>query len=171
MTAPRKNTPTKPTSVASWKKSSAPPLVQMPSGNWMRLRRIGLQAIMRTGIMPNSLMAISQKALDRGQGGGEVEAEDLGAILQDPKKLDDISHFMDELMVISAIEPEVHRTPDVGVERDDNLLYVDEVGDEDKMFVFQVVTGGTTDVETFREEAGKSMAAIRGLEDVELPAE
>jgi hypothetical protein len=55
--------------------------------------------------------------------------------------------------------------------RDDELVYVDEVAEEDKMFLFQVVTGGTTDVESFREELGSTMDDIRGRQDVELPAE
>lgn len=169
MTASSKK-PAKPTSVANWKKTSVPPLVEMPSGNWMRLKKVGLQALIKTGIMPNSLLGIANKAVQKGKK-EEVSDEDMLGLLADKSKLDEISQFMDEVIILCAHEPKVHRLPEQGVERDPDLLYVDEVEDEDKMFVFQVITGGTTDIESFRAETGSTMAALRGREDVELPAE
>lgn len=171
MTASRKKPPAKaPTSVAAWKKSSVPPLIEMPSGNWMRVRKIGLQALIKTGVMPNSLMGIAQKAVAEGKK-EEVSESDMLALLQDEKKVEEIGRFMDEVVILCAFEPKVHKLPEAGVERDDDKLYVDEIEDEDKMFLFQVVTGGTTDIEAFRQETGATMAAVRRRQDLELPAE
>lgn len=176
MTAPRKgktgsrNPASKPTSVAAWKKSAAAVPMEMPSGNYMRVRKVGMQAIIKTGIMPNSLMGIAQKAVEKGQT-AEPTNEELMSLIEDPAKVQEIGKFMDELTILCAEEPKVHRLPDEGVEKDDELLYIDEVDEEDKMFIFQVVTGGTTDIETFRDEVSATMVAVRGREDLELPAE
>lgn len=177
MTAPRrtgktgsKNPAAKPTSVAAWKKSAVAPPVLMPSGNYMRIKKIGLQALIKMGTMPNSLMAVAQKAVAKGQK-EEVSDADMVDMLNDPKKVEEIGRFMDQVTILCAQEPEIHPLPPEGVERNDEFLYIDEVDEEDKMFLFQVVTGGTTDVETFRKQHESTVASLRGREDVELPTE
>lgn len=172
MTASRKtgktgsrNPANQPTSVAQWKKNALPPLVTLPSGNAMRVKKMGLQALMRTGKMPNSLMSYAEKAVKKGKK-EEVTDADMMEILQDKKKLEEIAKFMDEVVILCAAEPEVHPIPEEGVERNDEILYVDEIDEEDKNFIFQVVTGGTTDVENFREEHSRNVAALRGRENM-----
>lgn len=167
-----KNPANRATSVAAWKKSALPDLVEMPSGNYMRIRKIGLQAIIKTGTLPNSLMGIAEKAVGRGNNKPhEVTDEELVALIQDPKKVEEIASFMDKIMVMCAAEPSVSPVPRGGVDRNPEVLYVDEIDEEDKMFVFQVVTGGTTDVEAFRLEHSSTMADIRRRQNLELPAE
>lgn len=167
-----RNPANKATSVSAWKKSTVPPIVEMPSGNLMRVRRIGLQALIKMGTLPNSLMAIADRAVGKGkQKPQEVSNEELVDLLKDRKKVEEIGRFMDQVTILCAYEPKVEPLPPEGVERDDDVLYVDEVDEEDKMFLFQVVTGGTTDVEAFRREHGSTMADIRGRENVELPSE
>lgn len=173
MTAPRqaRKTTTKPTSVSEWKKKNDNAPIQLPSGCYMKLKAIGLHTILATGIMPNSLMGFAQTAIGKGQTGPQdVSTEDLIDLVQDQKKVQDIIQFFDKLICLVALEPAVHPAPAAGVERDDDLLYTDEVDETDKMFIFQVVTGGTANLEEFRSETGAAMAAIRGREDVELPS-
>lgn len=163
---------TKPTSAAAWKKKAQIPPLELPSGCSMRIKKVGMQTLISLGIMPNSLMSIAQKAVGKGQQVGEGMSDDeMMALINDPKKIREIGEFMDKMLCVVAVEPEVHPIPHAGVERDETKLYVDEVDEEDKMFIFQVVTGGTTDVAEFREETSATMAAIRGREDVELPSE
>lgn len=179
MTATRKtpgktgsrNPAIKPTSVAAWKKTAVIPPVELPSGNFMRLRKVGLQTLMKVGIMPNSLMEIATKSVSKGTGYSDVSNDDLAVLASDPKKVAELADFMNKMVVFVAQEPEVLPMPEDGVERDDDLLYIDEVDDEDKAFILQVVMGGTTDLEQFRKEHSASMDAVRGREDVELPAE
>lgn len=45
-------------------------------------------------------------------------------------------------------------------ERNDDLLYVDDVDEEDKMFIFNYVVGGSADAERFRSEAAQRVAAL-----------
>jgi hypothetical protein len=151
----------------------------MPSGNWMSFRKVGMQTLMATGMMPNSLMAIAQKSVAKGKGEpAGLSDDDLAILLQDEKKILEISSFMDKIMIFLAVEPKVHEIPldDAGNAididaRDPELLYVDEVGEEDKQFLFNVVAGGTKDVESFRREHSASMATVRGLQAMESPAQ
>jgi hypothetical protein len=153
------------TSAAAWKKSAQVPPLTLPSGNVMRVRKIGLQALMKTGKMPNSLMAYAERAVKKGKR-EEVTEQDMLAILQDEEQIKEIATFMDEVTMLCAEEPQVHPVPEAGVERQDDLLYVDEIDEEDKSFLFQAVMGGTTDVETFRAEHAGYVAAVRGRKDV-----
>lgn len=179
MTAPRKNGKTgsrnpaaKPTSVSAWKKSIQAPPIELPSGHYMRIRKVGLPVLMQTGMMPNSLMAIAQRAVSKGQGKPqEVSDDELAEMAMDPKKVQELADFIDRMVVFVAQEPEVYPIPEEHVARDEDTLYVDEVDYDDKMFIFQVVTGGTTDLEQFRGQHTSAMAALRGSENLELPTE
>lgn len=44
--------------------------------------------------------------------------------------------------------------------KDDDTLYVDELDEEDRMFIFQWVIGGTDDIARFREEASTDLASV-----------
>lgn len=170
MTA-KSNTAKKPSSVAQWKKKAAGDLIELPSGLTLRIRRVGLQTIMATGIMPNSLLTIAKKAVDKGQGFTEPTDAELAGLVTSEKQIEEMLGFFNKLVCFIAAEPEIHPVPEPGVERDDDLVYVDEVDDEDKMFLFQVVTGGTTNLEQFRSEHGSKLDAVRGLQNLELPSE
>lgn len=154
-----------PTPVSAWKKSAEIPILELPSGNAMRVKKIGLQSLMATGIIPNSLMGFVQKAVAKGKA-EQVTEDDMAALLADENRIREITELMDKVTVLCAQEPEVHPLPDEGVERDDEALYIDEVDGEDKMFIFQVVCGGTTDLEQFRAEQQRNVAPLHRRENV-----
>lgn len=179
MTAPKngktgsRNPAKKPTAVGAWKKTALAPLLELPSGNVIRIKKVGMQALLKAGLMPNSLMSFAQKAVGKGTGqpAEEMSQEDMAEIMANPERIAEISDAIDSVTIFVAQEPRVFPLPDEGVERDEELLYIDEVEEEDKIFIFQAVTGGTTEVETFRAEHSAGMAAIHRLENVELPSE
>jgi hypothetical protein len=172
MTANRtgsRNPSKKPTTVAAWKKSAlSNEPIEMPSGNFLRIKRVGLQAMMSMGMVPNSLMAFAQKAVAKGEGKQGIDDDQLVDLVQDEEKVREIGRFMDNVACFTAVEPTIAPLPEAGVERDPDQLYVDDVSEEDKMFLFQLATGGTADVESFRAEHAATMAAVRGREDVGL---
>lgn len=148
------------TPVSEWKKSATPagnPPMELPSGKFMQIRKVGFQAFLRTGMVPNSLMAIVQSSIDR----GVAPEKELSKIMDDPKKLDDMLVMVDDVVVFVAMSPEVNKVPDKGTARSDDLLYVDELDDDDKMYIFGVATGDTADVATFRGEQAKRMAVVQ----------
>lgn len=164
----RKTAAKKPTTPRAWKQAQSEP-IELPSGNYMRVRRMSMSTLISTGKLPNSLLGIVQSAVSKGTGMAGVE-DKMADIMGDQKSLDEMARFMDDLLVMVAVEPKVYRVPDEETDRDDDTLYVDEVDQEDKSFIFQVVTGGTTDLEKFREAAEANVATLSGREDLELPA-
>jgi hypothetical protein len=158
------------TPVSAWK-AKRDDRQKLPSGKVMRLRNVGFQAFIKAGIIPNSLMATVDKAVNTGE---EPSIDDLQ---NEDTDLTEMFELVDEVMIFVAIEPEVHRVPMRGgsdgkkvevpmSERDPDKLYVDEIDDQDKMFVFGITTGGTRDVEQFRSEQANSMASVQRSEGV-----
>jgi hypothetical protein len=120
----------------------------------MRLRNATFQTFMRMGMIPNSLLAVVQKSIDKGK------SPELGELVESPKQIEDMVKMVDSVVCFVAIEPRVYPAPANEDDRDENLLYVDEVDDEDKMFIFGVCTGGTRDVETFRKQQANGLASL-----------
>lgn len=148
-----------PTSASEWKKSSTVgTLVAVPSGKTVRVRTPGMQVFLSQGVIPNGLLPLIQEAMKGAELKEESVAEDL---MGDPEKLREILDLADAVSLFCFIEPKLHKVPldDEGnptaidsPDRDPNLLYVDEVDLNDKLFVFQFAVGGTASLENFRQE-------------------
>lgn len=146
----------KATSVSEWKKDSYNPFQELPSGKTIKIKKaVGFQTLMKSGLIPNSLMSIVQKSLDKG------EEPDVSTISSDMGKINEMLELMDNITCFMVEEPEIHPVPKNKEDRDGDLLYVDEVEDQDKMFIFQYATGGTKDLETFRREAGSVLDTVQ----------
>lgn len=165
----KRTTARRPTTPQQWKKATTEP-VELPSGNYMRVRRMNMSTLLATGKLPNSLVSIVKSAVDKGTGMQGVE-DKMGDIVGDEKQLKEMMEFMDDLVVMVSIEPKVEKAPEDEADRREDVLYADEVDQDDKSFLFQVVTGGTTDLEKFREATQANVVALSGRQDVELPAE
>lgn len=126
-------------------------VMELPSGLIMKLRNPGgLSVFLSNGTIPNSLMEIIQGHIDAGQG---VEPKDIATPEgMDPKLLAEMIETLDSITMTCAVEPVIHPKPESEEDRADDKLYVDEIPDDDKMFIFQWVTGGTSDLETFRKQ-------------------
>lgn len=152
-------------SVSDFKQKSgrALDLLELPSGATAKVVNRGMRAFLSEGMVPNSLMSIVEESLNKGR---PPEMSEVVGENMDPKMVDDMYRLMDNAVILCFVEPRVLPAPDLGEERDDDLLYVDEIDDEDKMFLFQWVTGGTRDVEQFRRQLATDLAAVSGSQDV-----
>lgn len=178
---PAKRNTAKPTTVSAWKKSAEVPLHQLPSGNWIRIRKIGMQGFMKLGMIPNALMPFIEKGVKKGKGAApapnELDGEAMAAMLSDGKALQEMANFFDRMVVEVCTEPKILPLPKMDEdgneheERDPDQLYVDDIDEEDKTFIFQLCTGGTTDVERFRAERDSAVELVQGLPELQLPAE
>lgn len=148
----------KPTSAKAWK-TALYTTVELPSGNIIKLKKLGMQSLLASGVIPNSLLGIIQSALTKGRG---MEDAALAEMAKDPKQLQDMMNMMDRLIVAVAVEPRIYAVPKNSEERDDELIYSDEVNEVDKSFIFQLVSGGTSDLEEFRKEHAKGVESISG---------
>lgn len=157
-TQPTKNTGApQVTSASAWKKqtSAGTPLV-VPSGNTCLVRTPGMQVFVRRGMIPNSLMPIVQEAIQK----GKPPSNKALNLEQTPEMLEEMMEVMDNVTIYCVVEPKVAPAPADDEERDENILYVDEVDFMDKLFIFQYAVGGTADLEKFRKESGFDMGAV-----------
>ncbi len=150
-------------------KSKTGGLLPLPSGAVIKVQqRGGMQAFIRAGVIPNSLMSIIQDAIDKGS------KPDMSAVVTDdgvdPEMLDDMLELTDNIMIHVSVDPVIHRVPEDEEDRDENLLYVDEIDETDKMFVFQWATGGTRDLDRFREELAAGVADLGSSQVMARPA-
>jgi hypothetical protein len=134
-------------SVANFKQAPTP--VQLPSGNWVVVRRVGLRAFLVNGVIPNSLMGVVRSSLESGVSQVDEKAM-MDEMLSKPEKLADLMAMVDAATVYSMVSPRVYATPADSADRDDNLLYADELSEADKMEIFTYATGGTIELEPFR---------------------
>jgi hypothetical protein len=162
-TASKKSVSSEPTAAKSWKqKAVGGTLVTVPSGNTALVRTPGMQAFLQNGIVPNGLMPFIQEAMEAGEAPDDGSVQDW---MKDPTKIQEIMDMADAVTVYCCIEPKVEEAPTelvdgehkvipIGDERrDDDILYVDEVDLNDKMFIFNFVVGGSTAaLEKFRTE-------------------
>ena len=141
------------TQAKQWK-SSVQRAIPLPSGNSAVVRRVSLDVFVRSGKIPNSLMAYVGDAL----GGKKPDVESLKNV--DEEGIKDMLELFDQVAIMCMVDPKCHPIPKEDEPRDDETLYVDEVDLTDKQFIFQFAVGGTADVERFREEQNELVDAI-----------
>lgn len=169
------------TAASAWKKDSQGVPLEVPSGHTALVRPVGMQVFMQRGMIPNVLMPIVQEGIK----GKQVDPTEIMEGV-DMDAINDMMKLMDDVVVFTVVDPKVWPVPkwtekeaeeelchptDVGQakpteDRDPDRLYVDEVEDDDKQFIFQFVVGGTRDVESFRKEQADALANVRTGEDV-----
>lgn len=167
-------------SARGWKKNKGEEL-ELPSGNVALVKRPGPQALLSKGILPDTLMPIVQQAIRSGKG---LKPQDIGDSLKDPDAIVSMLDAMDRLLVEVVVEPKVayhKRLVDdiweiipVAERNEDELIYTDDVDEEDKMFVFNYAVGGTRDLERFRSEQAARMgdlSNVSGNEDSPEPTD
>lgn len=156
------------TEAKTWKSNKQGIEVTVPSGNVCLARRVGMEVFLQQGMIPNTLLPIVRAAMSSG------EAPDVSMESMDDGMLQDIISLVNAVCVYIVQEPVLRQVPPEGELRDDDVLYVDEVDLDDKMFLFNWAVGGTADAERFREESNVAVEHLRSGSDVgsapELPS-
>jgi len=138
-------------------------VMRLPSGAVVKVRNPGgLRVFLNGGMIPNSLMTIVKRALDEGKGINENDILNAEGSI-DPEMLTDMTALLDNVVVACVVTPQVLPIPENEDDRDDELLYADEFPDDDKMFLFQWLTGGTSDLEQFRLGQQQGVAALESV--------
>jgi len=152
------------TPATDWKKrSNEGILVRVPSGNVARIRTPGIEVFVTQGVIPNALMPIIMDAMKRA---GPPKEQDLVKMLEDKDAIQQIVDLSSAVAVYCCIEPEVLPIPGDGETRDPDALYVDEMDFNDRMFIFGVAVGGTSDLEKFREQQTTIMESVSDVQAV-----
>jgi hypothetical protein len=123
---------------------------------------VGAEAFLEAGLIPNSLIPILQYQLECAEKGQEP---DLKKMYDDLLKQDDGA--ADMLRMANAVTVHCVTAPPVaaavlpGMPRDPNILYVDQVDFDDKLFIMQFAMGGTRDLEQFRQQQVAHVALVQ----------
>ncbi len=166
--SPRNNLPNRPSSVSDFKKK--PEAVKLPSGLSMVLKHTSMTGFIQGGNIPNALLKVVQGAIADQKGEDLSEdSVDVSELLADPSKLKDVFGAVDAFVISVAIEPQVHPTPDDEADRQDDLLYVDEIELEDKMFIFGRAMGSTDSIAPFPSKPTKRVGSIQPRKTVGSP--
>ena len=143
--------------------------LELPSGAAIIAKGLtNIRAFLKSGVIPNNLLAIIQESIDKGvepdidkmlqpNDDGEVSAESLDEMLQ----------MIDNITVATWVLPPTALPPENDEDRSEDVLYTDEIMDEDKLFVMQWAIGGTDDLERFRSESNLGMDRLRASQDLE----
>lgn len=160
-TQPKDHKKKSPTSAKAWKKKTAKNIeLEVPSGEVALVRRMPITELLTEGVFPDSMRAIVQEAISSGEKKTPEESVNMDAILNDPNKLTEMFEAFDRILVRVCVEPKVSMPPENEEDRDDEVLYADEVDLEDKMFIFQFVVGGTKDLAEFRSQQGTALGSL-----------
>lgn len=162
---------------ASFKKNKNP-VVELPGGNVIRVKRPGMTAFLEAGFLPDPLADIVRRQIAGGGDAKKVLAEDMfkKAVSGDISILKTMMRTVDRIAAYCVVEPKVcwherevqrHENPEVvdyevipDSERDPEVVYTDEMEDEDKMFIFQFAVGGSSDLTRFRDESARVMGDV-----------
>jgi hypothetical protein len=150
--------------IGAFKQRAQGVVLPLPSGLVVKARRVELQTFILQGTVPNPLMEIITEALEKGDKANIPAMVGVEEGKVDLDMVNDMFAMVEEVVVESVVEPQIHREPEKESDRDDSLLYVDEVEAMDKMFIFQWAVGGTSDLESFLEEAGADLDALAKMQ-------
>ena len=149
---------------ADFKKRKQGTVLELPSGIVIRAKRVELQTMIMQGSVPNPLMEVVSEALEKGKKADVAKMVGVDEGKVDLDTVRDMYEMVNAVVIESVIEPPIHPLPDDEDDRDDDLVYIDEVEDTDKMFMFQWASGGTSDLEQFRRESDADMAALAEIQ-------
>lgn len=127
-------------------------IIKLPSGLVVRYNNPGgLTAFMGSSTIPNGLMSIVNKSL---KGSDNPEGEEAALIKEaeeNPEFLEQMAQMLDSVAVRCIVEPFCNPIPAPGEVRADDKLYVDEIDLADKQFIFELITSGVNELNSFRK--------------------
>lgn len=177
--------PVTPTPASQWKSNLEPQGIPLPlpSGNVALVKRVGMEAFMAQGMIPDPLTPIVSRAVNSKKG---LRPQDAAKMTTDPVLLGAMVEMADRIAVNAVIEPKMSMPPVCSVcgeldtprneqhnsknhpefhehspgQRDPDVLYVDRVDLEDKLHIMNYAVGGTSDLKQFREQLRIGMGSM-----------
>jgi hypothetical protein len=163
------------TSASQWKKNAGakPVDIELPSGNVAKVKQIPMPTLLADGLFPDSLAGFVREAINKDEAPADVKAtadKQISELTKNPQDLADVFALFDKILVLAVVEPAVLPVPEDDNDREDELLYADEVDMEDKMFIFNFCVGGSKDLDRFRAESAAAMGSMAAIESVQNPS-
>lgn len=141
----------------------------LPSGQTCRAKRMSVEAMIQAGLLAeaDAITAMVTKHIKKAKGSkGAPAATDVsvGSLMKDPKAIGELVMMLDRLLPHVVLIPTVrlHFTEQkVGqtvvtkripvADREPDIIYTDQIGLEDKMFLFDWAAGGLGSMLAFRQ--------------------
>lgn len=177
---PAKSKELKVTSSTDWRKPAEGFEVELPSGKVAKVRRtLDIIEMMKSGKVPNVLKGVVAEALNE-KDPTKIDLENL-----DPDMIGDMFTMVDQIVIGMMIEPRVLPNPERKPDEEDwqynirlettdppeGYVWLGDVDPEDRLFLFNIAQGGTTDVAQFREEQERGMGDLLNGQAVQDKAE
>lgn len=146
--------------------------LNLPSGNVCLVNRPGVRGLIKAGLLDSldSLTGLVQRDL-LDSNDPKKQAQAAQQLLDSPERLEEGLSIIDRAVCHAVVEPKVLMPPPEGEQRDPEATYADEVDDEDKMFIFNFIVGGTHDIESFRAETQGRLGLLSTGQDVPVPTQ
>ena len=131
-----------PTPAKQWKTATKEVPLEVPSGNTALVRRLpgGRASLITDGLIPPELMPLFMDWASK-KGQPPFSEEHIRPLMD----------LYDNVVLTCVVEPNVSPVPGPDEERDPDVLYIDDVDYEDRLFIFQWAMGGSADLEQFRQ--------------------
>jgi hypothetical protein len=172
--------------------------VELPSGLWCKAKRIGMEALVQGGKIPNTLLPIVMEALEEGEAGRKRAEEKLRSQMS-AAHIEDMMAMYDGITMFVVVEPTIRPipekcpcgaiksgesviatdqnkdhehgwrpVPDQDREHGSGIAYVDWIDFQDKVYLMNFAVGGTRDLETFRQEQSQLLDSLSAGKDLSL---
>lgn len=169
----------------AWGKNKAATIeLRVPSGQLCLVRTVGIPGLIEAGILDqvDSLTSIVDAKFIKHDDAG-VPSIDIPGVSDSAGAIKNIMEIMAATVCLAVVEPKVYEVPMVlsdpdnpdstlvEGEREEGKVYVDTVDEEDQVFIFQAVAGGTQDLEQFRQRVEELVDGLDVVEQVDDQAE
>lgn len=133
------------------------------------LHRLDMPDLLKLGIANE--MDFMSKALMLNQQADDAKAKK--AIAEAAKQSDNfvrMETMINKVVMAGTVDPVLHPVPENETDRDEEIMYIDEVPWEDRMELFSVIfeTEGLSD---FREKQEPGVGSMEHVQDVQLPSD
>lgn len=167
--------------VTGWKRKTGDDAFDftLPSGQVCLIKKLRMETIAELGLM-NDLDsftgAIIPEPSKKAKGKGakaltqeEQERESAKVMLKDKESFNRMLVTINKVVVACVVEPKVHVEPEG--DRDEDLVYTDDIDFEDKMLIFQEVFEGMSSLESFRKGSSDIVGTVAKVTSVKVPAQ
>lgn len=165
----------------AWGKTPAAMDLECPSGQLCQVRPPGVESLITAGVLENVdtlTSMVDEKHLKRVTGKnksskpkntftnaeGQLMQLDTDSLMKDPGNLVRVFTLVDKVVEHMVLQPKVKRPIDSKgneiTEREEGVVYTDQIEMGDKMYIFQHSVGGSADLESFRQQFRASMDGV-----------
>lgn len=170
--------------VTGWKRKSGDNSFDfiLPSGQTCRLKKLSMETIAEMGLMDDldtftgAVLPTPPSKKAKGKGAKvlteeEQNGEVMKSMLKNKEAFLKMLATVNRVVIGCVLEPQVLPEPAAGEDRDEELVYIDDIDFEDKMLIFAEVFDGMSKFESFRARQSDVMGTMAEVTSAAVPSE